>query len=137
MIVLSEQHHEPQIALDALARVLQALRDQGIRSYLPYLDHWRTQGGTGGWAMDWQNGAYADEIAMRLLGLSLYDDRGEHDEYLFGKVTAAGAFSQTRADLFVCGVHFSLRALDPIGYDATHERIWGTAGRLAAAFATH
>jgi hypothetical protein len=108
---------------EVLGRIFHSIREQHLRDYLPKLDWWRML--DGGWAIEWQDGPYVDEVALKLLRASFYREGDDYDSTLFGRVIVVKSVGQTYGELRVDGVRLSLRALDPVGWDETYERAWG------------
>ena len=109
------------VRYEVLGRVFSTLRqDQYLHGYLPKLDWWQTL--QRGWAIEWQDGPFAYEVAQRLIALGATSE--ECNDALHCRVGPQRSCSETSAQLNIDGVPLSLRALDPIGYEATYDRLW-------------
>ena len=108
------------VRYEALGRVMLAIREGRLRGYLPSLDWWRCMDDS--FAIEWREGPFASEVAGDLIRMGGLPD--EAYGALYGKVSPATKAEDNYAELAVCGVPFSLRALDPVGFEATHERVW-------------
>lgn len=118
------------LRFDVLGRLLLALREYDrLTDYLPALDWWRTPDNT--FAIGWQHGPYADEVAHRLLAYGRNVDTGSVDYGLRGQVAMIEAGPDV-AVVEICRLPVLLQALHPVGYAAIYDRVWrdlhGTVG---------
>jgi hypothetical protein len=109
----TEQNHP----VSSLCRIVTQLRNDAL---------------DGNWAIEWQDGPYVDEVALKLLRASCYREGDDYDSTLFGRVTVLKSLGQSYGELLIDGVRVSLRALDPVGWDETYARVWGELRNMMA-----
>jgi hypothetical protein len=106
---------------EVLGRIAITVReDHYLNGNLPRLDWWRTL--QGGLAIEWQDGPYAHEVGQRLLHLGAA--REECNDALYGRVGPEYRLGEFTSHFDLSGVPVSFRALDPIGHQATQDRVW-------------